>query len=491
MRKVDFGRRIALGLCVVASGCVADELELGVASQEVAVAWTNAVGVTATGNSLTKTAATGWGNAGASSTAAVSGDAYVEFSTGETNRGKSIGLSAGDANQDHADIDFSIHLSGNGSVYVYEAGIFAGQFGTYATSDVFRVESVERQVSYLRNGTAFYTSARVPSYPLVVDSALFHTGATINNVDAGALVFRNVVGVTATGTMLTKTAADGWGNAGAFSVRAIRAGDGYVEFSTNENNRGKTVGLSLVDASQHHNSVKWGIHLSGNTSVQIYELGALRGTFGTYVANDVFRVEVVGSQVRYVKNGTAFYTSAVAPSYPMFFDAALFHLNTTVKNIVVDDTFWTSVAGADAIGSKLVGTAATGWGNAGAVTLQSIAAGTGYVEFSPRETDHAKALGLTHASLNENYTDIDFAISFGVNGMFYVHERGVQRGVFGAFATTDVFRVAINALGAVEYRRNGTVFYTSATAPVYPLVGDAALHSHGATFKSVTIVDSP
>jgi hypothetical protein len=491
MRKDDFCQRIALGLCVLASGCVADELGLGIESQGVAVTWTNAVGVTAAGNSLTKTAANGWGNAGASSTSSTAGDAYVEFSTGENNRGKSIGLSVGDANQDHADIDFSIHLSSNGNVYVYEAGIVAGQFGPYAANDVFRVESVERQVSYLHNGTAFYTSARVPSYPLGVDSALFHTGATLNAVDAGALAFRNTAGVTVAGTTLTKTAAAGWGNAGAFSVRAIRGGDGYVEFSTSENNRGKTVGLSLVDANLHHNSVKWGIHLSGNSSVQVYELNALRGTFGTYVANDVFRVEVVGSQVRYVKNGTAFYTSAVAPSYPLFLDAALFHVGTTVKNVVVEDTFWTSVVGADPIGSKLVGTAATGWGNAGAVTLASIAAGTGHIEFSPGETDRAKALGLTHTSENASYTDIDFSISFGTNGMFYVHEDGVQRGVFGLFATTDVFRVAINALGAVEYSRNGTVFYTSATAPTYPLVGDAALYTHGATFKNVSIVDSP
>ena len=89
------------------------------------------------------------------------------------------------------------------------------------------------------------------------------------------------------------------------------------------------------------------------------------------------------------------------------------------------------MVGADAIGSKLVGTAATGWGSAGAVTLGSIAAGTGYVEFSPGETDRAKALGLTHASQNANYTDIDFAISFvvllGLVG-FYGAQSGVGLG---------------------------------------------------------------
>ena len=91
------------------------------------------------------------------------------------------------------------------------------------------------------------------------------------------------------------------------------------------------------------------------------------------------------------------------------------------------------------------------------MTIQSIAAGTGHVEFSAGETNRGKALGLTNASQNDNYTDIDFAISFGANGAFYVHEDGVLRGTFGTYTTTDVFRVAVNGAGAVEYSRNGAV----------------------------------
>jgi YD repeat-containing protein len=49
------------------------------------VSWTNTAGVSVNGNSLTKTAATAWGNAGASSTQSIaSGDSYVEVTATET-----------------------------------------------------------------------------------------------------------------------------------------------------------------------------------------------------------------------------------------------------------------------------------------------------------------------------------------------------------------------------------------------------------------------
>jgi hypothetical protein len=61
------------------------------------VVWTSAAGVTLSGNSLTKTAANGWGNAGAISTQTlVSGDGYVELTASETNTYRLLGLANGD-----------------------------------------------------------------------------------------------------------------------------------------------------------------------------------------------------------------------------------------------------------------------------------------------------------------------------------------------------------------------------------------------------------
>ena len=74
------------------------------------VVWTSAVGVTVTGNSLTKTAATGWGNAGAVSTQQIaSGDGYVEFTASETTTYRMLGLSNGNTNASYEDIDFALY----------------------------------------------------------------------------------------------------------------------------------------------------------------------------------------------------------------------------------------------------------------------------------------------------------------------------------------------------------------------------------------------
>src|SRR5882672_11719406 len=64
------------------------------------VTWTNAVGVSVSGNSFTKTASWGWANAGAVSAQALSsGDGYVEFTVGNSGDDVLCGLSHGDTDQ--------------------------------------------------------------------------------------------------------------------------------------------------------------------------------------------------------------------------------------------------------------------------------------------------------------------------------------------------------------------------------------------------------
>lgn len=145
------------------------------------VAWTNAAGVNASGNGLTKVAANGW-DAGAMSTKAIaSGDGYVEFTASEANTYRMLGLSHGDSNQDYTDIDFAIYPAADGGLYVYEAGVYKGSFGAYASGDRLRVSVEGGQVRYRRNGALLYTSATPPQYPLLVDTSLYNTGATIGN----------------------------------------------------------------------------------------------------------------------------------------------------------------------------------------------------------------------------------------------------------------------------------------------------------------------
>ncbi len=141
--------------------------------------WTSAVGVTVSGNSLTKTAATAWGNAGAVSTQQIaSGDGYVEFTASETTTYRMLGLSNGNTDTSYQDIDFAIDLIANGQVAVFESGTqkAAAASTSPATSSASRRERARSSTH--KNGTVFYTSTQTPTYPLLVDTSLYNSLAT-------------------------------------------------------------------------------------------------------------------------------------------------------------------------------------------------------------------------------------------------------------------------------------------------------------------------
>jgi PKD repeat protein len=146
------------------------------------VVWQNVVGCAVSGNSLTKTAPTTWGNAGASSVQKIlSGNGYVEFTALETNSERMVGLSNNDVDQTYISINYAIHLNTGRAFYVYESGIQRGYFGDFNTGDIFRVSVESQTVKYYRNGAVFYTSAVRPAYPLMADAALMGQGCTVSN----------------------------------------------------------------------------------------------------------------------------------------------------------------------------------------------------------------------------------------------------------------------------------------------------------------------
>jgi Zn-dependent metalloprotease len=470
-------------------------------SRTEAVVWTGLVGVTASGNSLTKKATTGWGNAGAISTQTIApGDGSVEFTASETTTYRMLGLSNGNASSSYTDVDFALYLAA-GQIQVYEAGSLMGSFGSYATGDKMRVAVTAGIVSYSRNGTVFYTLTGTPSYPLLVDSALYSQNATLSAVlismpaaapSVGqAVVWTSLAGVTVTGNSVKKTAATGWGNAGAISTQAIASGDGYVEFTASETTTYRMLGLSNGNANSSYTDVDFALYLAAG-EVQVYEAGSAMGTFGGYATGDKMRVAVTGGVVRYSRNGTVFFTSTKTPVYPLLVDSALYSQNATLASVVISGATmpppavaWTSLVGVTAIGSTLKKTAATGWGNAGAVSTQAIPSGDGSVEFTASETTTYRMLGLSNGNTDSSYTDVDFRLYLAA-GQIQVYEAGTAMGTFGSYATGDKMKVAVTG-GVVRYSRNGTVFYTSAKTPVYPLLVDSALYSQNATLSAAVI----
>lgn len=198
--------------------------------------------------------------------------------------------------------------------------------GKYATSSEELVSS-----------TIDFGTPNINLYFLKINT---ETGGTSPLIGPINVIWNNVVGVTASNNNITKNVGAGWGNAGASSVQSFSSGgDGYTEFSTNENNTYKMIGLSNSDTSQHYNTIDFAIHLDGGGYVFVYENGSriagpgVGDEFGTYMAGDVFRVAVESGTVKYYKNGSLFYTSTVAPTYPLLVDTSLYSLGATITNV--------------------------------------------------------------------------------------------------------------------------------------------------------------
>ena len=113
------------------------------APAHVPVAWTEPVGVTVNGNGLSKTATTGWGNAGAVSTMELaSGGGAIQITASEITTRRMFGLGNGNTDANYTDLAFAWLLADTGELRVVEGGTVRGTYGTYAAGDLLQV-SVE------------------------------------------------------------------------------------------------------------------------------------------------------------------------------------------------------------------------------------------------------------------------------------------------------------------------------------------------------------
>ena len=206
----------------------------------------------------------------------------------------------------------------------------------------YRWEFGDGQTSTTANTSHTYPAGSFTARLTVTDNqgATASASVQISAADGSSttrqnVVWQNVVGCTATGNSLTKTAATTWGNAGASSVQKILSGNGYLEFTALETNNERMVGLSNTDADQTYISINYAIHLNTGRAFYVYESGTQRGYFGDFNTNDVFRVAVENQTVKYYRNGVVFYTSAVRPAYPLMADSALMGQGSTVSNAVM------------------------------------------------------------------------------------------------------------------------------------------------------------
>ncbi len=344
-----------------------------------------------------------WGNSGASSTRQIDGDGYVEFTVPADPGYAMFGLSSDDADRTYADIDFAFYTyPATGQLMVFEGGAYVTTLGPYFQGETLTVSLDSGTVTYWRDGTLFFTSAQTPANPLRVDTALYSPGASVQATIGGTLIdvpsvptepatWTNLMGVSATGNTLTKTAPDAWGNAGASSTRQIE-GDGYVEFTIPADPGYAMFGLSSDDVDQTYSDIDFAFYTYPPTGqVLISEGGALVSNLGTYTPGLIFKISVDSGTVTYWRDGLPFYTSSQTPAVSLRVDTALYSTGASVQAtlagtladvpaIPTEPVAWANVVGVSATGNSLTKTGPDGW-DAGASSTRQID-GNGYVEFT-------------------------------------------------------------------------------------------------------------
>src|SRR5688572_2967882 len=154
--------------------------EAGTGSGMQNVNWTNAVGVSISGNNLTRTMpGDGWSTGATSSQMIASGDGYVEFTASETNKKRAMGLTSNTSVTAFQHISFGMILGDNGTITIQEGLLVYGVFGTYATGDKLRVAIEGGVVKYRKNGTLLRTSTLAPTYPLYAGASIYSNSSTV------------------------------------------------------------------------------------------------------------------------------------------------------------------------------------------------------------------------------------------------------------------------------------------------------------------------
>ncbi len=141
----------------------------------------------------------------------------------------------------------------------------------------------------------------------------------------------HVIGLEKNNNALSKTSGSGSWDSDAISGNTV-GDNGFLEFVVPQTNQNLMFGLNSNNTSQSYQDMDYAVYCVG-TDVRVYENGSNRGLFTTYAANDTFRIDIVNSVVYYLKNGTVFYTSAVAPSLPLFVDCSFSTVGGSVTDV--------------------------------------------------------------------------------------------------------------------------------------------------------------
>lgn len=356
------------------------------------VAWQDLVGTESlSSGGIKRTAAS---TADARSTKKLVGDGRVNFSSVSDNANAALGFNYENLARDNNDLDYSILATATGVAEVHEgSATVVASLGAYGPHTQFSIERVGTEVRYYMDGIVRYVSTKPCSGLMVVDCSIgtlnknigrvtLQTGDLDDDGMSDAWEFAQLRGATTLAALqdyLPTANADGdevtnlqefrdgtdpadalnflvpvrWhdavntqyvgingelikvrGTHGAYDADAVSTESlSSTHFVFRASPVGLlAVGLNTSNAARDLADLNYAILLS-STGAQVCQNGVSMGTpgyLGAFGSDTVFRIDRVGTQVSYLKDGIVRYVSTVAASGPLVVDTSFCHDNSAI-----------------------------------------------------------------------------------------------------------------------------------------------------------------
>src|SRR5262249_49739871 len=124
--------------------------------------------------------------------------------------------------------------------------------------------------------------------------------------------------------------------------------------------------------------------------------------------------------------------------------------------------------------------------DSGAMTLESIESGDGFIEFVASDKVTVRTCGfLSNTTAPPKTSGFAYSSELLNNKKAYACVNGVRQ-VKTKYKAKNTFRLAIEG-DVVKFYKNGEVFYTSGVAPSYPAIGGASLLTTSASVTGAKI----
>ncbi|HEY5753500.1 MAG TPA: LamG-like jellyroll fold domain-containing protein [Chthoniobacterales bacterium] len=481
-------------------------VQYGGASTAESIVWQDFYGTSATTlngeNQLSKKTATDAWDSDAIAHKSIPGNGYVQWRFGVSGKQMAVGLTR--ANTDHTlnGLEYAICTNGTSSIQIYENGIPKGSASAWNISDTLRIQRLGSTIVYLKNDQKIGMTNLSPSAAtesLLVDTAFRTSGGVVASARFDGVksdvVWRDLTNTSATfptpgsGSSLTKSTGDASWNAGGVGEAQI-TGNGFVEFKMGLTNKSGGLGLGATDSGNTPFQIAvgfFGQYTGSNIQLYITEYGTARYSVGIYATSDVLKIERVGDQFYFYRNGFLLpYASAVRSTDPLWIDTSFYDKHASVNSVEyyapspLEDIIWIDETNAEGTyptpnqGSRLQPSNIPPSAACGA-NSSKVMAGDGFVQWRLEQANADVTVGLSKNRTGFSLTDLTHAIRYRASdGVLEVREGGniaYEHATSPAhpFSPSDTLKI-VRTAGAIRYLLNGVEIYASASTVAGPVV---------------------